>query len=74
MPTCDLAVGLGGRLPVDDDGAGFALLAHHGHVLGGRGGHCNTNHSVSTALARHRTATHLRLLVNKTFSFLLPSD
>lgn len=32
--TRDLPVGLGGRLPVDDDGARLVLLAHHGHVFG----------------------------------------
>lgn len=32
--TRHLPVGLGGRLPVDDDGARLVLLAHHGHVFG----------------------------------------
>ena len=32
--TCNLPVGLGGWLPVDDDGARFVLLAHHSHIFG----------------------------------------
>lgn len=58
-PTCDFAVGLRGRLPVHDDGAGFALLAHHSHVLGGRGWHWNTNPECQQWLLCHN---HLRAL------------
>lgn len=32
--TRDLPIGLGGRLPVDDDGARLVLFAHHSHVFG----------------------------------------
>lgn len=38
--TSDLAVGLRGRLPVDDDGARFVLLAHHCNVFRGGAGNC----------------------------------
>lgn len=44
--TGDLAVGLGGRLPVDDDGARLVLFAHHRHVLWGGAGNCGRGRDV----------------------------
>lgn len=48
--TRDLPVGLGGRLPVDDDGARLVLFAHHSHVLGRGAGNCETGRLFRTTV------------------------